>query len=278
MWLVFHAPSAQAVLITLMSSLQSVTRLARHAMFVIAIAGVPQGSAAGQILCVPIRAGDTAASLAERLTGFPSNARQPWFQVLNPATARFVSKSTYDQILVGWRACLIDQPMRLNESRLSFAHPLAAWAGRALDLLRGADANVFLWGVLVVLIAFLCHGSDQYLRRRAIVLAAMKRFADTFVREFERPLIEPGAAERPIQSRVRFAPDRARLDVLLAPGAGRRYPNLADHRRNVEYDVTRILRSLENGSFVGGRPYAQGHWIVVPFQFTNNLDHRGRQP
>jgi hypothetical protein len=259
-----------------MSSSDWITRFARLAAVVILIiAG--EKAYAQQVLCVPIRPGDTAARLADRLTGDPGNMRQPWFQILNPATATFVSKSSYHRILAGWRACLVDEPMAPVASPTRAARPLSASFTRAGDWLGGADPNVILWCVLLVLIAFLLHGSDQYLRQRAMVLAAMKRFADGFVREFERPLIEPGVSERPIQARVRFAPGRARLDVLLAPAAGRRYPNLADHRRNVEYDVMRVLHSLENASFVGGRPYAQGGWIVVPFQFTNNSDHRGRE-
>jgi hypothetical protein len=261
-----------------MSSSKWIKRFARPTLVILAIAGVPaQELYAQQVLCVPIRPGDTAARLADRLTGDPGNTRQPWFQILNPAAAKFVSKSSYHRILVGWRACLVDEPMAPARLRTSAARPLGASFARARDWIRAIDANAVLWCVLLVLIAFLLHGSDQYLRQRAIVLAAMKRFADGFVREFERPLIDPGVTERPIQAQVRFAPDRARLDVLLAPGAGRRYPNLADHRRNLEYDVTRVLHRLENASFVGGRPYAQGGWIVVPFQFNNNPDHRGRQ-
>ena len=261
-----------------MSSSKWIRRFVRHAIFVLlVIAGVQQDVFAQQVRCVPIRAGDTATRVAHRLTGDPSSTRQPWFQILNPATAQFVSKSTYHRILPGWRACLVDPPIVSTAARSGTARQPGDAFARARGWLRRTEANVVLWSVLLFLIAFLLHGSDQYLRQRAVVLAAMKRFAEGFVREFERPLIEPGAAERPIQSRVRFAPDRARLDVLLAPGAGRRYPNLADHRRNVEYDVTRVVRSLKNSSFVGGRPYAQGHWIVVPFQFTNNRDDRGRQ-
>ena len=261
-----------------MSSSKWTKRFARHATFVLLmIAGVQQDVFAEEVLCVPIRPGDTATLVAHRLTGDPSSTRQPWFQILNPVTGQFISKSSYHWILPGWRACLVDPPMASTAARSTTARQPGAPFARARDWLRRADLNVVLWSVLLFLIAFLLHSSDQYLRQRLFVLAAMKRFADGFVREFERPLIEPGAAERPIQSRVRFAPDRARLDVLLAPGAGRRYPNLADHRRNVEYDVTRVVRSLKNDSFVGGRPYAQGHWIVVPFQFTNNRDDRGRQ-
>ena len=46
----------------------------------------------------------------------------------------------------------------------------------------------------------------------------------------------------------------SRLDILLAPGAGRRYPNLSDHRSNVEYDVQRVLTLLKDEPFVAGRP------------------------
>jgi hypothetical protein len=261
-----------------MSSSEWITRFARPAMLVILVfaGALRQDVNAQQVLCAPIRPGDTAARLAYRLTGDPDNTRQPWFQILDPATATFVSKSSYDRILAGWRACLVDQQMALDASRRRAVQPIRASVARARDWLRDAGTTVGLWCVLVVLIAFLLHGSDQYLRQRAMVLAVMKRFADGFIREFERPLIEPGVSERPIRARVRFAPGRARLDVLLAPAAGRRYPNLADHRRNVEYDVMRVLHSLDSAAFVGGRPYARGGWIVVPFQFTNNPDHRGR--
>ena len=75
----------------------------------------------------------------------------------------------------------------------------------------------------------------------------MKLYAERFVEEFERPLVQPHLAHRPIQSRVRFKPGRARFDVLLAPEpeAGLRYPNLTDHKKNVMYDVVRIQRALE---------------------------------
>ena len=98
------------------------------------------------------------------------------------------------------------------------------------------------------------------------MLAAMRRFAAAFVHEFETPLIDPGAAERPIRAQVRFTPHRARLEVLLAPNGRRRYPNLTDHRTNVEYDVARVLRSVNDRTFRIAPPYAQGRWVVVPFQ------------
>ena len=71
------------------------------------------------------------------------------------------------------------------------------------------------------------------------MLVVMKHFAHRFVREFERPLIQQ-PTERPLRSRLRLSPARARVEILLAPGQGRRYPNLSDHRKNVEYDVVRV--------------------------------------
>ena len=70
-----------------------------------------------------------------------------------------------------------------------------------------------------------------------------------------------------MKSRLRLSPRRARFDILLAPGEGRRYPNLSDHRKNVEYDVARVLHVLGDESFVCGPLSVQAEWVVVPFQF-----------
>jgi hypothetical protein len=59
------------------------------------------------------------------------------------------------------------------------------------------------------------------------------------------------------------------LDILVAPSTGRSYPNLADHRNNVEYDVERILAQLGDGQFVNGPLYAEGEWVVIPFRFRH---------
>ena len=71
-----------------------------------------------------------------------------------------------------------------------------------------------------------------------------------------------------MKSRLRFGVRRGRFKILLAPGEGRRYPNLFDHKKNVEYDVSRVMRVLADDSFVSGAPYTKAGWIVVPFQFT----------
>ena len=70
-----------------------------------------------------------------------------------------------------------------------------------------------------------------------------------------------------MRSRLRTGARRGRFDILLAPGKGRRYPNLSDHRQNVEYDVARVMQVLADDSFVSGPLYTHAEWVVVPFQF-----------
>jgi hypothetical protein len=102
----------------------------------------------------------------------------------------------------------------------------------------------------------------------------MSQFAYLFVREFERPLLQH-AAEPAIRTQLRVSPYRARLEICLAPGNGRRYPNLSDHRKNVEYDVDRVLSALADESFVCGRLRMREGWVVVPFRFSSRLKQRG---
>jgi hypothetical protein len=71
-----------------------------------------------------------------------------------------------------------------------------------------------------------------------------------------------------VRSRLRVGVRRGRFSILLAPGEGRVYPNLADHKKNVEYDVDRVMRVIADHAFVSGAPYTKAGWIVVPFQFT----------
>ena len=103
----------------------------------------------------------------------------------------------------------------------------------------------------------------------------MQRFAERFVEEFERPLVQQHLSHRPIQSRVRFKPGRSRFDVLLAPQGDLRYPNLTDHKRNVMYDVVRIQQALSAHAFVSSRPYAKGRWVVVPFKLRVDMREAG---
>jgi hypothetical protein len=106
---------------------------------------------------------------------------------------------------------------------------------------------------------------DSYVTRRRTASVLVQHFANRFIAEFERPLVRYDETEGPLKLRVRTA-RRGRFDILLAPGQGRRYPNLTDHKRNVEYDVGRVLAALDDPAFVNGALYAQAEWVVVPFQ------------
>jgi hypothetical protein len=109
---------------------------------------------------------------------------------------------------------------------------------------------------------------DGYSARRNTTSVVVKHFVARFIYEFERPLVRSLEAERAVRSGFRRK-RRGRFDILLAPGQGRRYPNLTDHKKNVEYDVARVLRFLADESFVNGPLYTQAGWVVVPFQTKN---------
>ena len=145
----------------------------------------------------------------------------------------------------------------------------------AIRLIQSPDSDLGLWFVLLALIAIATHSADHYFRDREQVLKVMQRFSQKFVREFERPLAGGDASVRPIQSKLRFAPHASRVDILITPGAGRRYPNLTDHRHNVEYDLRRVLDVLRDEPFVTGRPYMDGRWVVLPFSLKPAITQAG---
>ena len=232
------------------------------------------------LYCTPIRPGETAAQVAKRITGEANGAREPWFQILDPATARFVPRARYGDVRDGWHACVaagvpasVAPPVGSNTS--TWPRHLRTAYGRVARLIQAPDSDLGLWLVLLVLIAIATHSADHYLRDRERVLKAMQRFSEKFVFEFERPLAGGDVSGRPIQSRLHFAPHASRLDILIAPGAGRRYPNLTDHRHNVEYDLRRVLDVLRDEPFVNGRPYMDGRWVVLPFSLKPAITQAG---
>lgn len=237
--------------------------------------GAPSALARERVTCVTIRTDETVASVAKRVTGDARNMQASWFQIVNPTTSRPVPKSRYGFIFAGWKACTtVDDGLPQVTSEPA-AQVLPSPA--AADALPGRPdgptlaavvvwAPAAIWSAVVLALALTCWLVDVYLAGRRDMLRAMKLYAERFVEEFERPLIQPHRSRRPIQSRVQFKPGRARFEVLLAPEAGLRYPNLTDHKGNVMYDVVRIQRSLSEHGFVSSRPYARGRWVVVPFR------------
>ena len=182
-----------------------------------------------QLTCYAIRRGDTAAGLAQRLTGYASNRHQPWFQIVDPTTSTYVAKSRYGVIQSGWHVCV--PPGTLNHWS---ALPVLSQTSLRQEEVP-IDASALLWAApafTVVSVLGLIWARKLAGRRRAS-LGVMRRFGARFISEFERPLFR-SAVDSPVKSRLRFAPARQRLEILLAPADGRTYPNLADHRRNVE--------------------------------------------
>jgi hypothetical protein len=230
---------------------------------------------AQQWTCYRIRSGDTAAQLAARLTGAAQSRYLPWFQIADPATSRFIAKTQYDRIQAGWLACILSQaagaaagsapdasaPPLNSRSRLF----LPDFASTAADVRIDPVSGVAL---LIGALLWLWHAANQYWKNRQATVAVMTHFGHAFLREFERPLIQPGCRERPLRCRIRVNAGRACVDLFLAPGTGRCYPNLVDHRRNVEYDIARVLHAIGRPPFVSGLLQQRGPWVVIPFQLN----------
>jgi len=214
--------------------------------------------------CAVIRPGETAATVARRMTGDARNRHQSWFHILDPTTSRVVAKAQYDHIRPGWRACVMNEIANEPTTFDTLARAIG-----------GLDSTFVLWIALVIAIALASSGVDEYAADKRLMSEAMRRFGESFIREFERPLIEQDAAGRPIESRLKASTHRRRLEILLAPRSGRRYPNLSDHKKNVEYDVTRVLHGLRDHPFVCSPLYAQGRWVVVPFEFPVSSKQAG---
>jgi hypothetical protein len=247
--------------------------------FVLGMAVAPSAAFAQSPVCQPIRGGQTAAQLARRLTGDGRNMYQPWFQIMD-ASSRFIPKSQYARLRPGWRACIVKEVEETVDASVRPAapppEPLPAPADPgespqpvAADALRPTGDVDLMWvwlGAAVILPLFAWRIVDDYVDRRKAASIVMTHFAQRFVSEFERPLMQQ-PSERPVRSRLRLSPARSRLEILLAPGTGRRYPNLSDHKKNVEYDVVRIVRLLADDSFVRDPLYVHAEWVVVPFRF-----------
>jgi hypothetical protein len=273
------------------------------ALIVLMLEALPTDAFAQSPVCHAIRRGESAAQAARRMTGNGRNAYQTWFQIMN-ASSRFVPKSQYDRIHAGWRACVVPAIRSLSSNANQVEEPEAANVSRAPGgpvvpgpvvpqelaaptilasadpggRLQSAASDAVRWlGGLNLTMLWLCAAVvvlwlgwlivDDYLTRRETASIIVRYFVDRFVDEFERPLVRYDVEERPVRSRLRRGARVRRFDILLAPAEGRRYPNLLDHKKNVEYDVARVMYVLGDDSFVSGALYTQAGWTVVPFQF-----------
>ena len=246
-------------------------------------------AAAQSIVCEAIQPGDTASAIARRVTGRAGNRHQPWFRIVNRAKSNVIPKAAYNRILTGWQVCIpatrltpqlsaspptdtVREPQTTvpaGGAESFVAQPPMAAATPSRDSALELAAFVLLApAVFGAAIGFGWQGVERFLTKRRSLKRKVQEFGDLFVRDFERPLVVDGVASRPIRARLRWVSHDRRLDILLAPAAGRRYPNLADHRRNVEYDVDRIAHRLRHHPFVRTPLRTEGEWVVVPFKLT----------
>jgi hypothetical protein len=270
------------------------------ALLIVLIEASPTDAVAQSFVCYAMTRGESATHAARRITGTGQNAYQQWFQIVD-RSSRFVPKSQYNRIGAGWRACVIKPAIRSVSSNANHveereaatvsAVPKGSEAAEVLPApkrlarakagvrpqpaasgslrgLGGIDLTMLWLCAAMVVPWFGWQIVDEYLARRETASIAVQCFVQQFVDEFERPLVRHDVSERPVRSRLRFGIRRGRFSILLAPGEGRAYPNLSDHKKNVEYDVDRVMRVIADHSFVSGTPYTKADWIVVPFQFT----------
>lgn len=243
-----------------MSSLFPVKLSARAlALTALAFTGSQVAAAAQPRFCTVVQPGETASLVAKRMTGRASVAREWWFQIVDPRTSRVVPKASYGYVRAGWSACVVTNVTTTTAAAQSANYTLA------------------LWTLLLTSIALVVGAADHYFKIRRRAVNTMQQFGARFVQEFERPLIRPDMSAPPIQSRVRVMPLAARLDILIAPGAGHRYPNLTDHRNNVEYDLKRVLTVLRDQPFANGPPYMHGRWVVLPFKWKPVIAQAGEK-
>jgi hypothetical protein len=251
------------------------------------------------LVCHPIRRGESAADAARRVTGDSRNTYRASFQIMN-ASSKFIPKSQYERIRAGWQACVVKpprrraasvarrtpgkalEPVRVARASAAPVEPAAPIAAAdadvplivpraeppaAADLPRSGNRDfTMVWlGAAIAAPWVWLQMLHVYRSRSTSTSIRIQHFADRFIDEFERPLLQYDGTERPLKSLVRRT-RRGGFDILLAPGSGRRYPNLTDHKRNVEYDVARVIDALGDDAFVSGALSSQAEWVVVPFQ------------
>lgn len=245
----------------------------------------PPCAQAQQFVCWPITQGDTAARLSRRLTGDAGAASTHAFQIRDPARKMFVPKSRYQRLSTAWQACVATGPVKstprayapdvalggapiVPEEPPITSAPLATPGSVPVATADASPLEVAFAvsaGLLFLAISAAAAGS---LRPRPMP-PLMQRAGQEFVTAFARPLVDASSRVPPIQARLRFVRRKQQLEIAIAPGPGRRYPNLVDHKSNVEYDVSRVMRLLGAHFVVGDRLRAAGRWVVVPIRVAD---------
>ena len=248
------------------------------------LCAVPSSVHAEQFVCSPIARNDTVSSLARRLTGKAAAAYSDAFQIRDPARRMFVPKSQYQRLRTHWQACVLVRPREsvaatpiapettavLPEGPMATPIPMAVSSvSPALTVAESSSSDGVAGPALGAALLLLLTGVavTGWLAPRSMP-APMQKAGEAFIAAFARPLIDPASGTPPIETRLRFDRSTQELEIFIAPGPGRRYPNLADHKKNVEYDVNRVIRVLGNQVVLNDSLRAHGRWVVVPIRLA----------
>lgn len=254
------------------------------------LCGAPLCAEAQQFVCWPIVRGDTASGLALRLTGTAATAYSESFQINDPIRQMFVPKSHYSRLSTDWQACVAQElvkssvpaaaPVTVTSAGLPSAASAglraAAWAAPLATALSAAlpavtERNVVAavtFGAGVSLMLLMITLVSSYAAERPMP-PALRRAGEDFLTAFATPLVDPTSAVPPVAGHLRFSRRQKRLEICIAPNGGRRYPNLSDHRKNVVYDVQRVIRIMGAHRIVCDRLHAEGQWVVVSIRLAN---------
>jgi hypothetical protein len=235
-----------------------------------AAASVSLAAAAPGFRCYTVQRGDTAVRIALRLTSDARSVDAPWFQIFDPSRGALVPKRRYAHIEPGWQACVVEPLPGAVPSMSQAAVVTPAHAARS-SIPRWWWAPILFFATTLAWIEI-----QNFLDRRHATSRALERFGIAFIREFERPLLQDPSLGSPVRSRLRIVPQRREVEVLLAPNDGWHYPNLSDHRRNVEYDIERIVTRLGERRFVSGQLVMRGTWVVIPFRIEGSIKKEAR--
>ena len=213
-------------------------------------------ASAQQWRCYPFLQGENAAGAAARIAGDAGA-----FEILDLSLSRFVPKNRYGRIRSSWVACTWVTQQSSARMQNAVVRPLQ----RSWDI---QPDPLWYWLVLLLATPWGAFEVNRRLKTRRAVIAVMTQFGHAIVQEFERPLVQSRDTRRALRSRLRFQPFRNRFQVLLAPAAGRSYPNLSDHKKNVEYDIERVRQILGDTPYVNDSMRQRGDWVVLGFRAT----------
>ncbi len=246
---------------------------------------VDSAAAAPGFVCYPVRRGDTAASISLRETQSIRGWREPGFQVFDPIAARFIPKAGYNHIHPGWQVCIVESLLRhpvvptdspTRPRGVSFDVPVSP--DRAAAALSTHAANPVRWWWLSLLLTTPIMGwivFQKHTARARMAGRTLETFAIDFIREFERPLLDVRSQQPVVHSEITLSPRSRSMEVRLAPAGGRRYPNLADHRANLDYDIHRVLTLLDDRRFSCGPLRSDGPWVTFPFRLVVDSHKEG---